>query len=379
MITMADEQEQPKEDLGKFTKMVKRQLKKGHNVNVGRYSKKTDLHGQPKAVIRIGDGKTELWFREGDDTLVIDKIVDGNWEEMVTINKPFCHLRTSAKLASSFNLPTKSDSDDDDDDDDDTLDLHEDVESAEEAEDFEEEFTAPSNKFAIVDASVLDSLDNELAEQAITVPVKYKGAVFQVIANYDDTILRNLTITPSEVEEGDTEVVKTTEYATLGEGAATLSNDDKVGRNMRKTIKGRDKKKGREVAAQVPDPTKVEPRRDKSKKDKRFKDRQAKRPLHRREAEKMHEKQIKEEADVIIALVDGDESVLDQLGPEGLQRIGQILNGIINKPELSELHSRAILLNENISEMVKLFEPNAESIVDYVECLKRKKNLTESL
>jgi hypothetical protein len=326
------------EELGKFAKLVKKQLRKAHNADAGRISKKLDLHDQPKAAMKVG-GKDgfELWFRYGTDgSVVIDKIANKAAAGTMKINAPICHLRTAALLTDKFGIPEKVEepaperpleegavkrameelvdevvkitgeewekvqehlmdspmsfieeySDRLPEDLKRRLDvltpgIREEVEKdeekpTEEPEDFEEEFTAPSNKFAIVDASVIEGLDNELVEQAIIIPVKYHGAVFEVVANYDDTILRSLTVSPSEVEEGDTEVVKTTKGATV-EGIAPLSHDSSPEREVRKTIKQIHHQAG-DDKMRIKDPTKKSViKRDQSDKDRRKKKREARR------------------------------------------------------------------------------------------------------
>jgi len=336
---MTDEKTPGLEELGKFAKMVKKQLRKAYNADVGRITKKMDLHNQPKAVLRVGSGddKFELWFRYASDkSIVVDKIENGAAAGTLKINTPICHLRTSALLSKNFGLPEKVEvaekpieesavkrameelvdevakitGEDWDKVQEHLMDSpasfideygdrlpenmrkklesltigireekEEDDEPAEEPEDFEEELVAPSNKFAIVDASVLESItDNELADQAIIVPIKYPKAVFEVIAEYDDTILRNLTITPSETEENGVNVVRTSEFA-VQEGVAPLSHDSSIERKIRKHTSIKQKhhmKHAKDVPGRLKHPSKrVLPKRDQSKKDQRKKQRQA--------------------------------------------------------------------------------------------------------
>lgn len=152
------------------------------------------------------------------------------------------------------------------------------LDEPEEPEDFEEEFIAPSNKFAIVDASLIEGLDDELAQQAIIVPTKHHGAVFDVIGTYDDTILRSLTIKPSEYDDGGVDVVKTTKYA-VKEGVAPLSHDSTPERKIRKHTSIKQKhhmKHAKDVPLRVKDVGRqVQVKRDKSEKDRRRKERQA--------------------------------------------------------------------------------------------------------
>jgi hypothetical protein len=323
--------------LADFAKMVKKQLRKAYNKDARRVSQKVDLHDQPKAILKIGakDG-FELWFRKADDgSIVIDKIAGGKAAGTLKINVPVCHLRTSALLVDKFDIPDKKSAEPKEPVDENKVDgiaeqlvnkiaaltgqsndaimdllvedpesfldeykpklpdeLRESLESiahivmeeiedaSEEPEDFEEEFVTPSNKFAIVDASVLEGIDNdnELVDQAIIVPTKHRGAVFNVVANYDDTILRNLTVEPSEYKEGDVDVVKTTNYA-VKEGAAPLSHDSTLRRKIRKHTSIKQKhhmKNAKNVPLRIKDVSKkVQVKRDKSHKDQRMKQRQA--------------------------------------------------------------------------------------------------------
>jgi len=75
-----------------------------------------------------------------------------------------------------------------------------------EAENFDKEFTVHSGAFVIVDAAVLDHIEHPLAKKAIHVPVKHADAVFRVVGEYDDTILRSLSVEPA-YEESDPEKV----------------------------------------------------------------------------------------------------------------------------------------------------------------------------
>ena len=327
-----------------FAKMVRKQLKKAYNIDVRRLSKKVDKHGQPKAILKvgIGDEACELWFRDGaDESIVVDKIADGKAVGTIKVNKPICHLRTAAMLDGEAKLPTiaheKSEptapewpiregavkaaaeeivqkiadltSDEfgnlwehlmgdpvsfveeyaDRLDEEErkklltlTRGIREEMETepTEEPEDFEEEFTAPTNKIAIVDASVIEGLDNDLAAKAIIVPIKYPGAVFEVVATYDDTILRNLTISPAEIEQNGVNVVK---KGGVGEGPerlstegiAPLSHDSSPERAIRKHTSIKQKhhmKHATDVPARIADPIqKGVVKRDQKKKDQRKK------------------------------------------------------------------------------------------------------------
>jgi len=384
--------ENPLENLGKFAKMAKKQLKKAYNIDVKRVLKKMDLHDQPKAVLKIGSGddRCELWFREGDDeSIVIDKIKDKKAVGTLTIKKPVCHLRTAALLSSKMGLPEKKEEVEEkkeipsewnnqrewplkegvvkqvaheiieklaemtgedwehlwdhfmgdpesfvseyadrlDETDREKLktitQIKEDVErkeeeeikEPEEPEDFEEEFTAPTNKFAIVDASVLEGVDNDLIDDAIFVPQKHPGAIFSVVANYDDTILRNLTIAPAEVEENGIDVVKTTKT----EGIAPLSHDSSPERAVRKTIKQihhmSDKNS---VPLRIKEPgKKVDVKRDQSQKDQRRKQREAKRDAVKEE--------ISNKLLQIKTLLSGDDTVLSEMNLADLEFAKKVL------------------------------------------------------
>jgi hypothetical protein len=136
----------------------------------------------------------------------------------------------------------------------------------------DKDFSAQTGSFAIVDASVLQDVDNPLAKQAIIVPTKFDKAVFTVKTEYDDTILRSLTITPKQSEtepekveepghEDHTEkgtpaevvppeVAKDQGVPVPSEGnAAPLSHDDTVQRALRKhqTPRSRQHMKGSDL------------------------------------------------------------------------------------------------------------------------------------
>lgn len=126
-----------------------------------------------------------------------------------------------------------------------------------EPENQEKEFSAETGAFAIVDASVLKEIDNPLAKKAVIIPTKFDKAVFSVKTEYDDTILRSLTITPKQsetepeavaepghddhtqkgtpAEVTPPEVAKDQGAPVASEGnAAPLSHDDTVQRSLRK-------------------------------------------------------------------------------------------------------------------------------------------------
>lgn len=149
-----------------------------------------------------------------------------------------------------------------------------------EPENQEKDFCTKSGAFAIVDASILKDLDNPLAKEAVIIPIKHKDAVFTVKAEYDDTILRSLTMgpKPSETEpealaqpghedhkDGDTpqevtppEVAKDQGVPVPSEGnASPLSHDDSVQRALRKhqTPRSRRHMKGSDLYRRG-DPTK---------------------------------------------------------------------------------------------------------------------------
>jgi len=421
---MAKEQESPENQdltsLRDFAKMVRKQLKKVYGIDVGRLTKKIDLHGQPKAVLKIGpkDDKIELWFRYGDNKITIDKVVGGKADGIINIEKPICHLRTSAKLVDEFNLPEADVESNEEDkvvshvasvsggnrDDirsdlyDDpmafldkygdsvgdefreslkklSLSINEENEVIGEAEDFEEEFSAPSRKFAIVDASVVESIaDNELAQKAIIVPIKHPGAVFDVSAEYDDTILRNLTIKPSEIDQDGTSVVKTTDNA-LDEGIAPLSHESQIDVRTRNTIKSRHKAKGRDVPAQIPDPTQVTPRRDKSKSDERYKKRKAERPSQVKKAERMRSESSY--TNIVISLLEGKNEVLDELDIESLQFVANTIDRLRGREDLGieSLVSARFAVSEALKNRGA---KEVEEIVRLVECIRTKKLKTIS-
>ncbi len=125
-----------------------------------------------------------------------------------------------------------------------------------EPEDQSKDFSAKTGAFAIVDASILQGVDNPLAKEAIIIPTKGE-AVFSVKTEYDDTILRTLTITPKQsetepeavaepghddhtqkgtpAEVTPPEVAKDQGVPVASEGnAAPLSHDDTVQRSLRK-------------------------------------------------------------------------------------------------------------------------------------------------
>lgn len=69
-----------------------------------------------------------------------------------------------------------------------------------EPEDAVKEFSSASGAFAIVDAALLDTLkDNPLAQSAVVFQTKGNVA-FEVKGEYDDAVLRTLTMTPKESE-----------------------------------------------------------------------------------------------------------------------------------------------------------------------------------
>ena len=395
------------EELGKFAKLVKKQLRKAHNADVRRISKKLDLHDQPKAAMKIGgkDDGFELWFRHAaDGSVVIDKIKNKAAAGTLKINTPICHLRTAALLADKFAVPEKveeepvrpieegavkravidianriaeltgedfekvqehlmGDSESFFDEYADRLpdDLKKQLRAitireereedpTEEPEDFEEEFTAPSNKFAIVDASVIEGLDNELVEQAVIVPVKYHGAVFEIVANYDDTILRTLTVNPSEVEEGDTSVVKTTKYATV-EGIAPMSNDSTPEREVRKTIKQIHHQAG-DDKMRIKDPAKKTIiKRDQSKKDERKKKRQS------RNEDINKEKMIK--------ILLEDCSAVSKFSANDLEFARDVITQIRSHDSIKEAADRTITSIDDILPSKKKSE--AQELVEFVE------------
>lgn len=70
-------------------------------------------------------------------------------------------------------------------------------------ENFTTEIQAPSGELILIDSSILsqlpESMPTELArvvDEAVHIPVKHEKAVFEVSADYDDTILRGLNIVP---------------------------------------------------------------------------------------------------------------------------------------------------------------------------------------
>lgn len=402
-----DEKASQLEELGKFAKLVKKQLRKAHNADVRRISKKLDLHDQPKAVLKVGskDDGFELWIRyAADGSIVIDKIKNKTAAGTLKINTPICHLRTAALLADKFAVPEKveeepvrpieegavkraatdialkiaeltgedfekvqehlmGDAESFLDEYADRLpeDLRRQLEAitireereekpTEEPEDFEEEFTAPSNKFAIVDASVIEGLDNELVEQAIIVPVKYHGAVFEVVGNYDDTILRTLTVNPAEVDEGEVDAVKTTKYATV-EGIAPLSNDSTPEREVRKTIKQIHHQAG-DDKMRVKDPAKkILIKRDQSKKDQRKKKRQSR-----------NEGINKEE---MIKILLEDCSNASKFSVSDLEFAREVITKIRSHDSITEAADRTIASIDGILPSKKKSE--AEELVEFVE------------
>lgn len=145
-------------------------------------------------------------------------------------------------------------------------------ETPKQPEDQEKSFSVETGAFAIVDASVLTGIDNPLAKQAVIVPTKFGDATFTVKTEYDDTILRNLTITPKQSETEPEKIAEPghddhTEKGTPAEvtppevakdqgvpvptegNAAPLSHDDTVQRSLRKhqTPRSRQHMKGSDL------------------------------------------------------------------------------------------------------------------------------------
>ena len=415
-------QNQSSESLATFAKMVKKQLKKAYNKDARRVTKKIDLHDQPKAVLKVGSGDNafELWFRNGNDgSVVIDKIVNGTAAGTLKVNTPICHLRTSALLDARFDIPDKEtkrieegavkatmqeiadeiaevtdrdweevrdemledidsfvskyenklperlrkklltiakgireDVDDDDDDGDPTR----------EAEDFEEELVAPSNKVAIVDASVIEGIDDELAQQAIIVPTKYPNAIFEVTANYDDTILRNLSIVPSQVDEGGIRVVKTTDYAVtdkdIQEGIAPLSHDSSPERRIRKHMSLKQKHhmiNAKDVPGRLKDPIKKgQVKRNQDKKDQRKKQRQA---------EDIDKKRL-----MVLALLEDSNNVSD-ISTDDLRFAYKVMDKLSNYNGLS---GKASAAKDRISTVLETKSAvEAEQLLDAVEWIRK--------
>jgi hypothetical protein len=420
--------------------MVKKQLKKAYNVDVKRLSKKMDLHDQPKAALKVGNGDKafELWFRDGvDESVVIDKIADGKAAGTVKINKPICHLRTAAMLDGEFDLPAKPEEEEEDE-----LDLGEDVtwplkegavkqaaeeivqkvadmtgneldklwehlmndaesfiaeyadrldeesrrkllaitrgvreemeaEPPEEPEDFEEEFVAPTNKMALVDASVLEGLDNELSEQAIIIPVKHPGAVFTVMAEYDDTILRHLTITPAEIEQGGVDVVKTggvgegPERITMPEGIAPMSNDSSPERAIRQHTSLKQKhhmKHAEDVPGRVADPSKkAVVKRDQSKKDKRKKKRRSEKE------ERLSEGAREEKRNMIKTLLE-DRRSPNEFDTENLVFARRVMHGLIESGKDNTQPGDAITRIDNT--LQERSKDEATELLEHIEWLR---------
>jgi hypothetical protein len=199
-------------------------------------------------VLKVGskDKAFELWFRGGESDITIDKIEGGKAVDVARIDRPICHLRTSAMLVDQMGLPEKEAKEDTEEP------VVEDVDKEVEAEDFEEHFAAPTDKIAIVDASVVESIhDNELVEQAIIIPTKLHDAEFVISAQYDDTVLRSLTMEPAEVDDAEGEI---------DESISVMSHDNKVERKLRsaETIKGKQHMAGKKdkVAGRTPNPVK---------------------------------------------------------------------------------------------------------------------------
>jgi len=350
--------------LRKYAKSVRKQLKKAYGIDVGRISSKTDAHGQALVVVRVGDG-SQLWFRYSlDGGVVIDKINDDKAVGTIKVNVPICHKRAAALIDNKFGLPEASN-------DEPMWPLKEDEEIAEEPENFEEEFTAPTGKIAIVDASVIEGLENELADQAIIAPVKYRGSVFNVTAEYDDTILRSLRIEPAEVEQDGIDTVKTTDSTTVeGRGIAPLSHDNQVALKTRKSLKSKNQDKGRRVPMRMPDPTKVTPKRDKSNEDQRYKERKADRPNEKRKADRMREDKIKEGADLIVSLIQDPDTDLNILSYEQLDASSRILETMLGRSELGSIAPTVKLVSERINAVLS---ESTISIPEYLECLKKRR------
>jgi len=97
-----------------------------------------------------------------------------------------------------------------------------------EPEDFQKEFSVHGQEFAIVDASVLDTCQSPLAKKAIRVPLKHADVILNVVAQYDDTILRNLTIQPAQ-SDVDPKEIKTKAHKSnkeVGKGLEPGEKDD---------------------------------------------------------------------------------------------------------------------------------------------------------
>lgn len=98
-----------------------------------------------------------------------------------------------------------------------------------EAEDFEQEFYPKSGQFAIIDASVLDSVPNSAKQDAILISSKNDDVLFVVKAEYDDSVLRSLSITPSTYnDEGDVKEPSHIHTPEIGKGIDLDKDGNKV-------------------------------------------------------------------------------------------------------------------------------------------------------
>lgn len=111
---------------------------------------------------------------------------------------------------------------------------------------FTQDLVVKSGKIAIIDAALLDGVRNPLVEQAIIVPVKYVDATLEVKGEFDDAILRSLSITPKRDSEGnvvpasaaddeDVEVIKPKKSVPKGDEVeeSLMSKDPPLQRKIR--------------------------------------------------------------------------------------------------------------------------------------------------
>jgi hypothetical protein len=108
------------------------------------------------------------------------------------------------------------------------------------AGDFKEEFTTDSGKIAIIDAALLDGIDNPLVRSAIVIGTKFKDVTFSVNGQFDNSILRKLEICPKSDQNGavvgvtqDNDGDGDADRVIPQEGIMPFSNDDSIQQRMR--------------------------------------------------------------------------------------------------------------------------------------------------
>lgn len=113
-----------------------------------------------------------------------------------------------------------------------TDDIDYDTKSASSEDDWNGELRIETNEIAIVDASVLEGIENPLIKDAIFIPTKSNDVIFSVSAQYDTSSLINLTIEPKIAANGN---AVTKEYdkprkQEIIAAEGTFGNDDRLGK-----------------------------------------------------------------------------------------------------------------------------------------------------